>query len=52
MASSQRIQAFTQRSGGYMPRRDNKTRSNSWYMMLDWSLTKTRVTSLFLVAEI
>lgn len=52
MASPRRIQAFTQRSGGYMPRRVNKTCWNSWYMMLDWSLTKTRVTSLFSVAEI
>ena len=43
MASPQQIQAFTQQSGGHMPRKDNKTRWNSWYMMLDWSLTKTRV---------
>ena len=50
MASPQQIQAFTQQSGGHMPRRDNKTRWNSWYMMLDWSLTKTRV-SFFLGRE-
>ncbi len=43
MASPQQIQAFTQQSGGHIPRRDNKTRGHSWYMMLDWSLTKTRV---------
>ncbi len=50
MASPQRILAFTQQSGGHMPWRDNKTRWNSWYMMLDWSLTKTRV-SFFLEEE-
>ncbi len=33
-----------------MPRRDNKTRWNSCYMMLDWFLTKTRV-SFFLGEE-
>lgn len=47
MASPQRIQVFTQRSGGHMPRRDNKTRWNLWYMMLNWSLTKTRVLFFF-----
>lgn len=47
MASPQRIQEFTQRSGGHLPRRDNKTWWNLWYMMLDWSLTKTRVLFFF-----
>lgn len=47
MASPQRIQVFTQRSGGHMPRRDNKTQWNLWYMILDWSLTKTRVLFFF-----
>ncbi len=50
MASPQRIQAFTQQSGRHILRRDNKTRWNSWYMMLNWSLTKTRV-SFFLGEE-
>lgn len=46
-ASTPRTQAFLQQSGGYMPRRDNQTRWNSWYTMLDWSLTKIRVRYYF-----
>ncbi len=50
IASPQRIQPFNQQRGGHIQRRDNKMRRNSWYMMLHWSLTKTRV-SFFLGEE-
>ena len=42
MGSNQRIQAFKESSGGLMPHRDNGTRWNSWFDMLDWSLSKIR----------
>ncbi len=35
MVTPQRIHAFKELSGGLMPRRDNGTRWNSWYEMLD-----------------
>ena len=35
MRSPQRLQSFKKWSGGLMPRRDNSTRWNSWYAMLD-----------------
>ena len=38
MRSPQRVQAFKNKSGGLMPRRDNGTRWNSWYEMVDWSI--------------
>lgn len=42
MMSTQRIQAFKHLSGGLMVHRDNGTRWNSWYHMLDWSLTRIK----------
>ncbi len=36
--SPQRMQAFKKDSGGKAPKRDNGTRWNSWFEMLDWSL--------------
>ncbi|MCJ1462693.1 hypothetical protein MMC07_001296 [Pseudocyphellaria aurata] len=42
MGSPQRIQAFKKRSGGLVPHRDNKTRWNSWYNMLDWAMNKIK----------
>ena len=42
MSSPQRIQSFKKYSGGLMPHRDNATRWNSWYEMLDWTLRKIR----------
>lgn len=36
--SPQRMQAFKKDSGGKAPKRDNNTRWNSWFEMLDWSL--------------
>lgn len=39
MGSSKRIQAFKNRSGGLMPHRDNGTRWNSWFDMLNWAKT-------------
>lgn len=40
--SPQRLQAFKKDSGGRAPRRDNTTRWNSWFEMLDWA-SKTDV---------
>jgi hypothetical protein len=37
-ASTQRLQSFKKLSGGLKPHRDNKTRWNSWYEMIKWSL--------------
>ena len=42
MRSPQRVQAFKKKSGGLMPRRDNGTRWNSWYEMLDWSIKRLK----------
>lgn len=42
MKSPQRVQAFKNMSGGLMPRRDNGTRWNSWYEMLDWSIKRLK----------
>ena len=42
MRSPQRVQAFKNRSKGLMPRRDNGTRWNSWYEMLDWSIKRLK----------
>jgi hAT family C-terminal dimerisation region len=36
--SPQRMQAFKKDSSGKAPKRDNSTRWNSWFEMLDWSL--------------
>ena len=43
MGSPQRIQSFRDRTTqGYMPHRDNSTRWNSWYDMLDWAIKKIK----------
>lgn len=42
MGSPQRMQSFKKRSEGPMPRRDNSTRWNSWFNMLDWVLKKLK----------
>ncbi len=42
MKSPQRVQKFRGISGGLMPRRDNGTRWNSWFSMLDWSVTRIK----------
>lgn len=42
MMSTQRIQAFKRLRHGLMVHRDNGTRWNSWYHMLDWSLSKVK----------
>lgn len=42
MYTPQRIQGFKQLSGGLMPHRDNGNRWNSWFLMLDWSLTRVK----------
>lgn len=42
MGSPQRIQMFRQKSGGLMPLRDNRTRWNSWYLMIDWAIFKIK----------
>ena len=42
MGSPQRIQSFKKRTGGLMPRRDNSTRWNSWYAMLDWAIERLK----------
>lgn len=38
--NTQRIQAFKQRCGGFMPHRYNKTGMNYWYHMLGWTSKK------------
>ena len=42
MGSPQRLQSFKKRTGGLMPRRDNSTRWNSWYAMLDWAIERLK----------
>lgn len=42
-ASTPRTLAFSRKSGGYLPRRADTRRWNSWYTMLDWSLTNIQV---------
>ena len=51
MGSSQRIQAFKKSSGGLMPHRDNGTRWNSWFDMLDWSLSRIKPAIITLTSE-
>ena len=51
MGSPQRIQAFKKRSGGILPHRDNKTRWNSWYDMLDWAINKIKPSIIAVSAE-
>lgn len=46
-ASTPRTLAFLRKSGGYLPRRADKGRWNSWYTMLDWSLTNIQVRFYF-----
>ncbi len=43
MESTQRIKLLNRLSGSLMSKKDNKTCWNSWYEMLNWSLTKTKV---------
>lgn len=42
MESTQRIQAFKKLSNSCMPHRDNGTRQNSWYDILDWGIEKIK----------
>ena len=42
MRSPQRTQAFKAKSDGLIPRRDNGTRWNSWFYMLDWAIQKIK----------
>lgn len=51
MGSTQRVQHFKAISGGVMPHRDNATRWNSWYEMLDWAIRKTKPAILQLTSE-
>lgn len=51
MASPQRIQAFRNASGGLMPHRDNNTRWNSWYEMLNWAIEKIKPQLIALTHE-
>lgn len=46
-ASTPRTLAFSRKSGGYLPRRADTRRWNSWYTMLDWSLTNIQVRFYF-----
>ena len=46
-ASTPRTLAFSRKSGGYLPQRADKRRWNSWYTMLDWSLTNIQVGFFF-----
>ncbi len=49
--SPQRIQAFKKHSEDLMPRRDNSTRWNSWYAMLDWALRKLKKAIIHVTSE-
>ena len=40
--SPQRIQLFKKQSMGLLPHRDNSTRWNSWYNMLNWAIEKLK----------
>ena len=51
MGSPQRIQSFKKKSGGLMPRRDNSTRWNSWYAMLDWTIKRLKPYIIAVAAE-
>lgn len=51
MGSPQRIQAFKRISDGLMPHRDNGTRWNSWYGMLDWAIRKIKGAIITLTNE-
>lgn len=51
MASPQRIQAFKKATDGLMPHRDNGTRWNSWYEMLDWAIRKIKPEIITLTHE-
>lgn len=42
LGSPQRIQAFKHQSNDLMPHRDNGTRWNSWYDMLDWAIERIK----------
>ena len=42
MGSVQRIQSFKHRTNELMPHRDNGTRWNSWYLMLDWATQRIK----------
>ena len=42
MSSPQRIQAFKKLSNNLMSRRDNSTRWNSWYEMMDWATRRIK----------
>ena len=46
-ASPQRTRVFLSISGGKMVRQDNGTRWNSWYEMLDWTLSRIKVRKSF-----
>ena len=51
MGSTQRVQHFKAISSGVIPHRDNGTRWNSWYEMLDWAIQKTKPVILQLTSE-
>ena len=42
MGSSRGIQDFKKLSKGLIPHRDNSTRWNSWYNIIDWALRKIK----------
>ena len=42
LASPQRIQSFKKYSMGLLPHRDNSTRWNSWYNMLNWAIERVK----------
>lgn len=46
-ASPQRTRVFLSISGGRMVRQDNSTRWNSWYEMLDWTLSRIKIRKSF-----
>ncbi len=51
VGSPQRIQSFLNRSGGLMPHRDNGTRWNSWYLMLNWAIQRVKGAIIAVSAE-
>lgn len=51
MGSTQRVQAFKIRSNNLMPYRDDGTRWNSWYDMLDWAIQRIKAAIIAVINE-
>ena len=51
MASPQRVQKFKSLSGGLLPIRDNSTRWNSWYLMIDRAVSKIKSAIQLYIAD-